>query len=137
MPTEDKLPHPAYLQPGYKGPTYPTEAHGPIPAFTSYEEEADWWDTQRWTAWNITHIARKNHEATPEEVEQVVFSDTSIAGQAHSGRIRIIGQTKAGRLLTVVLDPEGDGIWFCVTAHPPSAENRKRYKEEIKKRSQL
>lgn len=28
----------------YKGPTYPTLAHGPIPAFNSYEEEAKWWD---------------------------------------------------------------------------------------------
>jgi|GEM_PF-2013779 len=28
----------------YQGPTYPTEAHGPIPAFHSYEEEAEWWD---------------------------------------------------------------------------------------------
>ncbi len=28
----------------YKGPSYPTQAHGPIPAFSSYEEEADWWD---------------------------------------------------------------------------------------------
>lgn len=29
----------------YKGPTYPTKAHGPIPAFSSYQEEAEWWDT--------------------------------------------------------------------------------------------
>lgn len=28
----------------YKGPDYPTQAHGPIPAFNSYEEEAEWWD---------------------------------------------------------------------------------------------
>lgn len=27
-----------------KKPTYPTAAHGPIPAFSSYEEEARWWD---------------------------------------------------------------------------------------------
>jgi hypothetical protein len=31
-------------QAGYKGPKYPTQAHGPIPAFHSYEEEATWWD---------------------------------------------------------------------------------------------
>jgi hypothetical protein len=24
---------------------YPTEGHGAIPSFKSYEEEADWWDT--------------------------------------------------------------------------------------------
>ena len=29
----------------YKGPEYPTEAHGSIPAFSSYEEEANFWDT--------------------------------------------------------------------------------------------
>lgn len=29
----------------YMGPDYPTQAHGSIPAFTSYEEEANFWDT--------------------------------------------------------------------------------------------
>lgn len=29
----------------YQGPEYPTEAHGSIPAFRSYEEEAHFWDT--------------------------------------------------------------------------------------------
>lgn len=28
----------------YKDPKYPTQARGPIPAFNSYEEEAEWWD---------------------------------------------------------------------------------------------
>ena len=32
-------------QKSYKGPEYPTEAHGSIPAFNSYEEEATFWDT--------------------------------------------------------------------------------------------
>ena len=31
--------------PAYNGPEYPTEAHGSIPAFNSYEEEANFWDT--------------------------------------------------------------------------------------------
>jgi hypothetical protein len=29
----------------YNGPEYPTQAHGTIPAFNSYEEEAHFWDT--------------------------------------------------------------------------------------------
>ena len=29
----------------YKGPEYLTEAHGSIPAFSNYEEEANFWDT--------------------------------------------------------------------------------------------
>lgn len=33
----------------YNGPEYPTEAHGSIPAFNSYEEEASFWDTHDFT----------------------------------------------------------------------------------------
>ena len=33
----------------YNGPEYPTEAHGSIPAFNSYEEEANFWDTHSTT----------------------------------------------------------------------------------------
>lgn len=33
----------------YRGPRYPTEAHGAIPAFNSYEEEAEFWDTHDFT----------------------------------------------------------------------------------------
>ena len=33
----------------YKGPKYPTKAHGSIPAFNSYEEEAAYWDTHDFT----------------------------------------------------------------------------------------
>jgi CopG antitoxin of type II toxin-antitoxin system len=29
----------------YQGPEYPTKAYGSIPAFNSYEEEANFWDT--------------------------------------------------------------------------------------------
>lgn len=29
----------------YRGPKYPTKAEGKIPAFKSYEEEANFWDT--------------------------------------------------------------------------------------------
>ena len=33
----------------YQGPEYPTQAHGSIPAFNSYEEEAAFWDTHDFT----------------------------------------------------------------------------------------
>jgi hypothetical protein len=32
-------------QSAYHGPAYPTEEHDSIPAFNSYEEEANFWDT--------------------------------------------------------------------------------------------
>jgi hypothetical protein len=36
-------------KPAFQGPHYPTEAHGSIPAFNSYEEEAAFWDTHDFT----------------------------------------------------------------------------------------
>src|SRR5579864_1200490 len=39
----------------YNGPEYPTEAHGSIPAFNSYEEEANFWDTH-----SITDFTEEN-----------------------------------------------------------------------------
>ncbi|MEK9143568.1 MAG: CopG family antitoxin [Patescibacteria group bacterium] len=33
----------------YKGPKYPTNATGKIPAFKNYEEEANFWDTHSFT----------------------------------------------------------------------------------------
>lgn len=36
-------------EPTYRGPAYPTQAHGSIPAFNSYEEEAAFWDTHSTT----------------------------------------------------------------------------------------
>jgi hypothetical protein len=38
----------AYLRQGY-----PTEAHGSIPAFNSYEEEANFWDTHSITDFKV------------------------------------------------------------------------------------
>ncbi len=41
---------------------YPTQAHGAIPAFNSYEEEADWWDK------TDTGVPEIEAEMTPVEV---------------------------------------------------------------------
>jgi hypothetical protein len=51
----------------YKGPEYPTEAHGSIPAFNSYEEEASFWDTH-----SITEL-----KAETEAVEVSATRDLS------------------------------------------------------------
>ena len=37
----------------YNGPEYPTQAHGSIPAFNSYEEEAAFWDTHSITDFTV------------------------------------------------------------------------------------
>lgn len=38
-----------YMKGKYLGPKYPTKADGKIPAFSSYEEEANFWDTHSFT----------------------------------------------------------------------------------------
>ena len=46
----------------YKGPKYPTQAHGSIPAFNSYEEEANFWDTH-----DITDFIHETQEVKVSE----------------------------------------------------------------------
>ena len=58
------------------------------------------------------HIAR--HGVTYPEVCE---ASRDIRYQRRSGGyLLIVGQTKSGRYLTVVLDDEGDGIWHPITA---------------------
>ena len=67
------------------------------------------------------HIAR--HGVRPEEVEQAVEGYLSVR---RSGEYFIfIGQTHSGRHLTVVLDREGEGIWYPVTARQSTQSERR------------
>src|ERR1017187_7759991 len=86
--------------------------------------------TLRWTTWNVEHIGRSGHEVTPEEVEEIVFGHRSIVGVAHTGRTMIIGPTKKGRMLVAVISPDGNGVWYCVSARTASAKERRTYREE-------
>ena len=47
----------------------------------------------------------------------------------YEGRIRVVGPTRAGRLLTVIFAPTGEGIHYVVTARPASRMERRRYGE--------
>jgi len=59
-----------------------------------------------WDAWNLVHVAR--HEVTREEVEEVCHGPF-ITREAYAGRLMLIGPTRAGRMLAVVLEPvEGE-----------------------------
>ncbi len=80
----------------------------------------------RWNDWNIAHVAR--HEVVPEEVEQVCHGKPWFS-QTYQERIRAIGPTKAGRMLTVILAPEGEGMYYVITARPASRKERRRYQE--------
>ena len=80
-----------------------------------------------WDAWNVAHITR--HGVTPEEVEEVC-QGPHLLRQAYKGRLMLIGPTLAARMLSVVLEPEGEGVFYPVTARPASRKERRRYQQE-------
>lgn len=47
------------------------------------------------------------------------------------GRKLIIGPTKDQRMITVILDYEGNGKYYPVTARDASRKERKLYKQEM------
>ncbi len=72
----------------------------------------------------MAHIAR--HEVTPEEVEQVCQGEPVVQVGAH-GRLLVFGPAASGRVLTIVLDPEGSDAYYPVTARPASRRERAIY----------
>lgn len=78
-----------------------------------------------WTKQNIDHIAR--HDVTPQEVEEVCHSEFALFDAKH-GRFLLIGPTKSGRAITVVLDPESkENVYYPVTAHSSDRKERRMY----------
>jgi uncharacterized DUF497 family protein len=81
-----------------------------------------------WDAWNVAHIAR--HRVIPEEVEEVCH-DQPITSETYKGRLRVIGLTQSGRILTVILAPTPDaGVYYPITARPADRKERRNYREE-------
>jgi uncharacterized DUF497 family protein len=79
-------------------------------------------DGLSWNERSEEHAAL--HSVTFEEIEQV----TKNYGYARrSGEyMLVVGQTDAGRYLVAVLDYEGEGIWYPVTARPATKSERRR-----------
>lgn len=80
-----------------------------------------------WDAGNIDHIAL--HDISPEEAEQVLENDPiDFPGYIRNGEERInhLGETDAGRILTVVITRRGKSI-RVVTAHPADRDMRAFY----------
>ena len=80
-----------------------------------------------WDDWNTAHIAR--HGVSPAEVEEVCENDPMISA-TYKERIRAVGLTRAGEMLTAILAPQGGGVYYPVTARPASRQERRRYRAE-------
>ena len=82
----------------------------------------------RWTPTARAHIAW--HEVLPEEVEEVCVASPIVIA-TYAGRLKLIGPTSAGRILTVILEPlEEEEWWYLVTARPSHRKERMEYFEE-------
>jgi len=75
------------------------------------------------------HIAR--HQVSVAEVEEVIFSAPFIR-KARQGRYHIIGQTEAGRYLTIFVAPRGRGVYGLVTARDAGDAERRAYLRQSK-----
>lgn len=82
-----------------------------------------------WDKWNIEHI--KKHGITVEEVENI--SRNIIAHKkAKQGRYLIIGRA-GSRILSVIINRKGVGIYYPVTARDAAKKERRSAYEKEKK----
>ncbi|MDP3734857.1 MAG: hypothetical protein Q8R39_00295 [bacterium] len=78
-----------------------------------------------WDTWNVAHIAR--HDITSEEVEGVCHGKP-VTSETRKGRIRVVGLTQSGRILTVILaSTQEEGVYYPITARPADRKERRNY----------
>ena len=77
------------------------------------------------------HIAL--HQISIAEVEAVIFGAPFIR-KARQGRYHIIGQTEAGRYLTIFVVPRGQGVYSLVTARDTDDAERRAYLRHCKQK---
>jgi uncharacterized protein len=84
-------------------------------------------DLLLWSAANVAHIAR--HGVSPEEVEDVLFKPPLDARRGERENLPgVLGRTRAGRRLLVVIAPRPRNSWYVVTARDVDRAERRRMK---------
>lgn len=81
-----------------------------------------------WDGWNTEHVAK--HGVSPEEAEQVLAGET-ISEDTYKQRLLVIGSTKSGRILTVIVGrvPYTSEDWYVFSARPASRKERAIYRQ--------
>ncbi len=69
-----------------------------------------------WDTWNVSHIAR--HHVILDEVEEVCHGSPIVLRGQLKNRLLLVGPTEEKRMLTVVLEPKRNGLYYPVTAYP-------------------
>jgi uncharacterized DUF497 family protein len=83
-----------------------------------------------WDEHNVPHIWER-HQLVPEQVEEACHADPEhiLVEETYDHRLRIIAPRPNGKLLVVILAPEGEGSYYVVTAKPPKRQELRRYAE--------
>ena len=84
----------------------------------------------RWDDWNRAHLAREHHTVSEEEVREVLAGPSiALSSKTNPRRPLFIGPTRRGRMLVIVLDPEGDGTYYPVSGCPTHRSERRYYEQ--------
>lgn len=75
-----------------------------------------------WDERNEEHIGR--HGVDREDVEEAVHNRPHITRNRHD-TYRVVGQTDAGRYLTIIVSPRGHGEFYVVTARDADLVERR------------
>ena len=79
-----------------------------------------------WDVWNREHV--RGHTVEPTEVDQICLGHRRGSTGQH-GRVRVVGRASAGRIVVAILDPLGEGRFYCVTAFPATGRTRREFLE--------
>jgi len=82
-----------------------------------------------WDEWNITHIYE--HNVIPEEVEEVCKGKHFFT-KGRQKTYRVIGKTRDGRYLTIILAPRRKSEFYTVTARDEDSKEIRQYKKKRK-----
>ncbi len=79
-----------------------------------------------WDDWNKEHVAK--HGISVEEVEEVCHASSKVV-ESYRKRILLVGKTKKGKVLAIVLSPEdrnlqlyGNNIYYPITTFVKEVE---------------
>jgi hypothetical protein len=78
-----------------------------------------------WDSWNVSHIVR--HHVMPDEVEAICHGLPIVLRGQQKNRLLLVGPTDEKRMLTVVLEPKGNGIYYPITAYEADSQDISLY----------
>ncbi len=78
-----------------------------------------------WDDENVEHI--NDHGVETDEVEQIAFGKYVARRQREENRYALYGRTDEGRYLFIIVDHEGHGEYYVVTARDMDHSERQSY----------